>query len=88
MLKSEQWVTTNSALVNVRIDASVSDIGIENLQAAVIKKLNQISDKAEWHVLSYDRQLDKSGLENIQMIAQARLAQSELANLPPESQSD
>jgi hypothetical protein len=80
-LLTEQWVTTKTALVNVAVNAAVTDQAIENIQANVITKLNQLSDKSEWHIISFNRQLDKSGLETIQIIAQARLPQTELGNL-------
>lgn len=80
-LTSEQWVTTTTALVNVAINASVTDKNIETLQNAVLQKLDQLSKEGEWHTLSFDRQQDKSGLESIQIMAQARLPQSALANL-------
>jgi len=80
-LHAEQWVTTQTALVNVGVNASVADQGIVNVQNNVMQKLNQLSNKGEWHVVSFDRQLDKSGLESIQMTGQARLPQSELGNL-------
>lgn len=81
LLKTEQWITTKTALLNVGINAAVSDQGIENVQNEVLQKLNQLSNKGEWHIISFDRQLDKSGLESIQITAQARLPQSELGNL-------
>jgi hypothetical protein len=86
-LKAEQWVTSKTALVNVAINASVSNQGIESIQNAVMQKLAQLSNKSEWHIVSFDRQLDKSGLENMQMIAQARLPQTELANLRDKAKS-
>lgn len=85
-LQAEQWLTTKSALVNVSVNASVTDQGIENLQSAVIAKLNQIA-KGEWHVLSFTRQQDQSGLESIQIIAQARLAQFDLGGLRDKAKS-
>lgn len=80
-LHTEQWVTTKTALVNVGVNASVSDQGIVNVQNDVIQKLNQLSNKGEWHIVTFDRQLDKSGLESIQITAQARLPPSELGSL-------
>lgn len=80
-LQAEQWVTTKTALVTVGINAAVSDQGIDKIQAEVMQKLTQLSNKGEWHVLTFNRQLDNSGLENIQMTAEARLVQSELADL-------
>ncbi|VVC76086.1 hypothetical protein AQUSIP_13910 [Aquicella siphonis] len=80
-LQSEKWITTQTALVYVGVNAAVTDQGIGNVQANVLGKLKQLSDKAEWHVLSFYRQQDQSGLENIRMTAQARLPQSELSGL-------
>ena len=80
-LQAQQWITTKSALVTVGVNAAVTDHGIENIQASVLQKLNQLSDKGEWHVLNFNRQEDKSGLENVRISAQASLPQSELASL-------
>jgi hypothetical protein len=80
-LHTEQWLTTKTALVDVGINAAVTDQGIEKIQANAMQKLNQLSDKGEWHILYLNRQLDKSGLESIQIGAQARLPQDELSNL-------
>jgi predicted secreted protein len=80
-LQAEQWVTTKTALVTVGINAAVADKGIDKIQAEVMQKLNQLSNKSPWHVLSFNRQLDSSGLENIQISAESRLPQTELAGL-------
>ncbi|MBX3709252.1 MAG: hypothetical protein KIT56_04210 [Gammaproteobacteria bacterium] len=80
-LQTEQWVTTKTALVSVTVNAAVTDQGISNIQADVLNKLKQLSDKGEWHVVSFNRQLDQSGLENIRIMAQARLPQTDLAGL-------
>lgn len=86
-LHAEQWLTTKTALVDVGINAAVSDQGIEKIQNQVMQKLSQFSSNAEWHIISFDRQLDKSGLETIQITAQARLQQSELGNLRDKAKS-
>lgn len=86
-LRSEQWVTTKTALVNVTIDASLSGQGMEKIQSDVLAKLNQIADKGDWHIVSFNRQLDKSGLENVQILAQARLPQTALALLREKAKS-
>jgi hypothetical protein len=85
-LSAEQWVTTKTALVNVVINAAVADHAIEKVQNEVIGRLNQLAS-GEWHVVSLDRQQDKSGLESIQIMAQARLAQNQLANLRDKAKS-
>lgn len=80
-LTAEQWVTTKTALVNVSVNAAVSDTTLEKIHSQVLDKLNKLSNKGEWHLVSYDRSQDKSGLESVKIIAQARLPEAELAGL-------
>lgn len=80
-LHTQQWVTTKTALVSVGVNAAVSGSGLDKVQAEVMQKLNQLADKTEWHIVSFDRQQDKSGLESVQITAQARLAQTDLGGL-------
>lgn len=80
-LKVQQWVTTKTAEVYVGVNASVNDAGIEKIQNQVLAQLQQLSNQGEWHIVSYTRQQDKSGLESIQISAMARLPQPELVNL-------
>ena len=80
-LKAEQWLTTQTALVNVNINAAVSDQNIANLQNEVLNKLKQLIASPDWHIISFDRQQDQSGLESIQIAAQVRVAQASLASL-------
>jgi hypothetical protein len=79
-LTSEQWVMTKTALVNVNVNAAVNNQGLEQIQNNVTQKLNSIAP-GEWHIMSFDRQLDKSGLESVQIAAQARLPQAQLTGL-------
>lgn len=80
-LKVEKWVTTKTADVFVAVNASVADAGIEKIQGQVLGQLMQLSSLGEWHIVSYTRQQDKSGLESIQIMAEARLPQTELGGL-------
>lgn len=86
-LSAEQWVTTKSALVNVSINIGVSDSRVEKVHEEVLKKLSQISDQGEWHIISFDRSQDQSGLEKIQVMAQARLASSVLSGIRDKAKS-
>lgn len=86
-LQAEQWITTKTALVYVAVNASVSDQSIGNVQLEVLDKLKKLSDKGEWHVMSFNRQLDQSGLESIQILAQARLPQADLSGLRDRAKS-
>lgn len=80
-LNAEQWVTTKTALVTVGVNASVSGNALEKTQSQVLSKLNQISNKGEWHIVAFNRSLDQSGLERVQISAQARLLSSDLSGL-------
>lgn len=88
ILKSEQWITTKTALVSVAVNAAVNDQGIEKIQNDVMQKLLSLSVTAgDWHITSFERQQDKTGLETIQIMAQARLPQVELAGLRSKAKS-
>jgi len=80
-LNAEQWVTTQTALVTIGVNASVTGGGLEKIQSNVLSKLNQISNKGEWHIISFNRSLGQSGLEQVQISAQARLPSSDLGGL-------
>jgi hypothetical protein len=86
-LKSEQWVTTQTAKVIVAVNASVTDKGIDTIQNTVLNKLKQLSNKSEWHIVSFTRYKDKSGLESVTIQAQARLPQSDLGPLRTKAKS-
>lgn len=85
-LSAEQWVTTKTALVTIGVNASVSDADLGKIQSGIMDHLNKIS-KADWHIVSFNRNQDQSGLEKIQASAQARLEQSELSGLRDKAKS-
>jgi hypothetical protein len=76
-LNAEQWLMSKTSMVTVGISASVNDAALDKIQDDVIKKLNQLA-KGDWHITTFDRSQDQSGLESVRMQAQARLAGSAL----------
>lgn len=80
-LSSEQWVSTKTALVSIGVNASVNESGLEQIQDAVLKKVSQLASQGDWHILSFDRSVDQSGLEKVRILAQARLPASALTSL-------
>jgi hypothetical protein len=80
-LKSSQWLQTKTALVTVSVNAAVNDQGIDKIQNEVMQKLTQIAAKSDWHITDFNRQQDKAGLESLSIHAQARVAQTALADL-------
>ncbi len=85
-LTAEQWVTTNTALVTIGVNAAVTDGDLGKLQQHVMDKLNQLA-KAEWHMTAFNRSLDQSGLEKVQISAQARLPSEALSGLRNQAKS-
>jgi hypothetical protein len=79
-LKSEQWLVTKTALVTIVVNAALSDQGIDKIQTEVMQKLSQVA-KTDWHVVSFNRQQDKTGLEGVTIRAQARVMQSDMSGL-------
>lgn len=77
---AEQWIATKTALVTVGVNASVNDMGLEKIQDEILQKLNKLSP-GEWHIVSFDRALDQSGLEKVQISAEVRLPASALVGL-------
>ncbi|EKD54755.1 MAG: hypothetical protein ACD_60C00046G0002 [uncultured bacterium] len=86
-LSAEQWVASKTALVTIGINASVSDNDLDKTQSHLLDKLNQLAGKAEWHIVSFNRSLDQSGLEKVQAQAQARLTGNLLAGLRDKAKS-
>ncbi len=78
---AEQWVQTKGVVVSIGVNASVSDASLATLQNEILGKLNKISNKGEWHIISFNRSLDQSGLERVQMVAEARIPSGDLSGL-------
>lgn len=80
-LSSEQWVTTKTALVTIGVNASVNENDLSKIQDNVLKNVSPLSSQSDWHVISFDRSVDQSGLEKVKISVQARLPSSALTSL-------
>lgn len=80
-LSTEQWVTTQNADVIVGVDATLNQSQLAQAHADILQKLNKLASTAEWHITQFDREQDKSGLEQLTVTAQARLPESALADI-------
>jgi hypothetical protein len=80
-LSTEQWVTTQNADVIVGVDATLDQSQLAQAHADILQKLNKLSSAAQWHITQFDREQDKSGLEQLTVTAQARLPESALADM-------
>lgn len=76
-VSAKQWVTTQTALLNVNINVTLSNADLVKARADIMVSLNKIA-KGEWHLIAFDRSQDSSGLEKLYVQAQARVDQSAL----------
>ncbi len=80
-LSGEKWVQSSTAKVVVSVDAVLDKSGLEQTHQKLTTKLKQISGAAEWHITLFSRSQDPSGLEKVNVQAEARLPESELSGL-------
>lgn len=79
-MSTKQWVTTKTALLNVSISATLNSADVVKARADIIDSLNKIA-KGDWHIVSFNRSQDSSGLEKLEVQAQARIEQAELTDI-------
>ncbi|HAT6830463.1 TPA: hypothetical protein JBI63_05875 [Legionella pneumophila] len=79
-VSAKKWVTTQTAILNVNINATLSNADLVKARADIMDSLNKIA-KGEWHLVQFDRSQDSSGLEKLYVQAQARVDQSALTNI-------
>jgi hypothetical protein len=80
-LTAENWVTTKTARVIVSVNAAGNVANLATLHDRIMQKLSQLSKAAKWHITSFQRSQDKSGLERVYVVAEARLSEAELATI-------
>jgi len=79
-LQNEQWVTTNTAEVIIGIDATLDKLGLLQARDNVLKNLTTLA-KADWHLTEFNQMQNESGLEQLHIVATARVAETLLAGL-------
>ena len=79
-MAAKQWVTTQTALLSVNINATLNNADLVKARAEIMNNLVKIS-KGEWHLTEFNRSQDSSGLEKLYVRAQARVDQSALTNI-------
>ena len=76
-LSAKRWVSTQTALLTVNLDATLGNADLVKARADIMTKLAKIA-VGEWHLTQFDRSQDASGLEKLNAQAQARVSQSSL----------
>ncbi|KTD05303.1 hypothetical protein OQJ19_03965 [Fluoribacter gormanii] len=79
-LSAKQWVTTQTALLGVNINVTLTSADLVKARADIMERLNKIA-KGEWHLTAFDRSQDSSGLEKLYVQAQARVNQGALTDI-------
>ncbi|STX51796.1 Uncharacterised protein [Legionella busanensis] len=79
-VSARQWVTTQTALLTVDINATLTNADLVKARADIITNLNKIA-AGDWHITQFNRSQDSSGLEKLFVEAQARISQSSLTNV-------
>lgn len=77
---AKQWVTTQTALLRVDINATLTNADLVQARSEIMSKLAKIA-AADWHLSHFERSQDNSGLEKLSASAEARVAQSSLTDV-------
>ena len=76
-VEAKQWVGTQTALLTVSINATLTNADLVKARKEIMDKLIKVAP-GEWHLTQFDRSQDNSGLEKLYVQAQARVPQSSL----------
>lgn len=79
-ISARQMVTTQSVLLTLSINASLTNADLVKARDEIMKNLNTIA-KGEWQITQFDRSQDSSGLEKIYVAAQARILQNNMPDI-------
>jgi hypothetical protein len=79
-MTSEQWVTTQHADVFVGVDATLDKTQLATAHNDILQTLNKLA-KTDWHITQFNRSQNSSGLEQLSVVAQARLPETALAKI-------
>lgn len=79
-VSAKQWVTTQTALLGVSINVTLSNADLVQARSDIMDRLNKVA-KGHWHLVQFDRSQDSSGLEKLFVQAQARVNQSALTDI-------
>lgn len=82
-LAAESWVETQSARVEVTVDATLNTQGVAEFRKQIEHDLQKIIKTENWHITRFDQRAAKSGLEQIMVRAEARVPTSQLGDIRP-----
>ena len=77
----ESWVTTETARVNVSVAATHEQGELTTMRSQILEKLGKLAPKVDWHVTNFYINQNQSGLETVQLNAEARLDQTQISKI-------
>lgn len=80
-LQVEKWVNTTTALVTMSSDATLEKGNLTQTRGQILQKMNFLADKADWNITVFSIAQSDSGLEQLHVEAQARIAEDKLGSL-------
>lgn len=80
-LRAERWVETDTARVVLAINAAEAGSNAAKIREDMLSALDKVAPDAEWRFTSFNRSVDRAGLENWSARAQARLTDTQLDGL-------
>lgn len=85
-VSAKEWVSTQTALLTVNVNATLTNADLVKARADIMDKLAKIAP-GEWHLTQFDRSQDSSGLEKLFVDAQARVPQASLTAIYEQAKS-
>jgi hypothetical protein len=79
-ISAKQWATTQTALLNVKINATLTNADLVKARSDMMSNLSKIA-KGDWQLIQFERSQDSSGLEKLAVVAQARVPQASLTDI-------
>lgn len=81
-LQKEQWVKTNTALVTISADVTLDKANsFVQTREQLLAKFATLAENITWNITTFNTSQSESGLEQMHVEAQARLAENTLGNL-------
>jgi hypothetical protein len=85
-VSAKQWVSTDTALLSININITLTDADLVQARATVMERLAKIA-QGEWHLTQFNRSQDSSGLEKLTVQAQVRVPQQQLTQVYQKAKS-
>lgn len=79
-LSAEDWVSTKTARVTISVEAAVTSNTAGTMRATMTKAVNDVV-KAEWRLVSFNRDQDNAGMERWSAEFEARVPETDLSGL-------